>query len=95
MTPTEIQRALYVESRAKSNATRNRRRAESRTRQKVRARNLARIEQVHAASLQPSLPAARHIGSDKQETPDPGRSEASTDRNSGLGSNGGRCSECA
>jgi len=61
----------------------------------VTAQNLARIAQVHAASLPRSVPLSVQAGLDKRETSPPARDKASTDLNSGKGSHGGCYIECA
>jgi hypothetical protein len=61
----------------------------------VTATNLARIAQVHAASLPRSVLLLVQAGSDKQETPSPARDEASTNAPRVLGVERGRYTECA
>ncbi len=61
------------------------------------AQNLAAIERVHSASarLQPSRAVERQAALDKQETPRPGRQEASTDAMTLTEVERGRSTECA
>ncbi len=61
----------------------------------VSAQNLARIAQVHAASLPRSVALLVQAGPDKQETPSPARDEASTDAPTVVGVERGRYTECA
>jgi hypothetical protein len=61
----------------------------------VTGQNLARIAQVHAASLPRSAPLAVQAGPDKQETPSPARDEASTDPTLSREDRDGRYPECA
>jgi hypothetical protein len=61
----------------------------------VTAQNLARIAQVHAASLPSAVPTSVQAGADKQETPSPARDEASTNAPTLAGVERGRYTECA
>lgn len=61
----------------------------------VSAQNLARIEQVHAASLPRFVLRHADAGLDKQETPSHDRDEASTDPTLLQRGRDGRYQECA
>jgi len=61
----------------------------------VTAQNLARIAQIHAASLPRSVPVSVQAGPDKQETPGTAIPEVSTNAPTLAGVERGRYEECA